>query len=86
MKEKVDLNRKSAADIGVDIIVCDKCQSTFFDAVFLLRKVSKIDLRSSGQDQIVPIPTFKCANCGNIPEYLNPLAKENDSNDSNIIL
>ena len=52
-------------------VVCPDCGSKIFIEAAVLKKLSPI-LSPSGKEEIVPIPVFACAKCGNIPaEYLN---------------
>ena len=46
-------------------IQCEKCESLFFDSVFMIKRVTKEQV---GKDGIIPIPTFRCAKCGHINE------------------
>jgi hypothetical protein len=43
--------------------VCSNCDGRFFAQTFMFRRVSKI-LVGSPQDQLVPIPVFRCDDCG----------------------
>lgn len=43
--------------------VCPNCDGSFFKQTFMFRRVSKI-LVGSPQDQLVPIPVFRCDDCG----------------------
>lgn len=61
---------------------CANCGGRFYRQTFMFRRVSKI-LVGSPQDQLVPIPVFRCDDCGTpigdmIPDE-NDLMSENDS-------
>ncbi len=43
--------------------VCPNCDGSFFKQTFMFRRVSKI-LVGAPQDQLVPIPVFRCDDCG----------------------
>lgn len=43
--------------------VCANCDGNFFKQTFMFRRVSKI-LVGATQDQLVPIPVFRCDDCG----------------------
>jgi hypothetical protein len=58
-KKQIDLRRDGT------LIKCEKCQSSTFTEVFYLFKISKL-LTGEAQDAHVPVPTFKCTDCGHI--------------------
>jgi len=60
IKPKIDLRSQQT-------IECEKCKSTFFKEVVMLKKVPKL-LTGSQEDTIVPFPTYMCNDCGNINE------------------
>mgnify|MGYP001009797327 FL=1 len=48
-------------------VVCEKCEGVYFREVTMIKKVSKL-LTGSGQDTIVPFPTYMCDGCGHVNE------------------
>lgn len=52
-------------------IKCEECESVFFNEAFYIRKASKL-LTGSDQDTIIPIPTMRCADCGNVNQIFKP--------------
>ena len=48
-------------------IVCENCGGKYFRQVNAFKRVSAL-LSSSGKEQIVPLPTFRCDDCGHINE------------------
>jgi uncharacterized Zn finger protein len=48
-------------------LMCEKCQSEYFEEVVMIKKVSKLYTGSS-EDTIVPFPTYRCADCGHVNE------------------
>ena len=48
-------------------IECENCKNIFFDKVTVIKKISKL-LVGTPDDQLVPMETYKCAECGNINE------------------
>jgi len=62
-KPKIDLKQQPT-------VVCDKCGSKYFKEVVLIKKVSKI-LTGSPEDTIVPFPSYRCDDCGNVNEDFN---------------
>ena len=48
---------------------CDKCQHETFTQVFYIRKLSAL-LSPAGEESLIPVPTFACANCGHVNEGL----------------
>jgi uncharacterized Zn finger protein len=58
IRPKIDLRQQPT-------IKCEKCDSKFFKEVVMLKKVSKI-LTGSGEDTLVPFPTYMCNDCGHV--------------------
>jgi uncharacterized Zn finger protein len=60
IKPKIDLKQQPTVE-------CEKCESIFFKEVTMIKKVSKI-LTGSGEDTLVPFPTYMCESCGHVNE------------------
>jgi len=70
----MDLNPKiKPADMKP--IVCANCGGLYFRQVLALNKVSKL-LTGEAQDSVIPVPTFRCDDCGYIPEEFRPVEQE----------
>ena len=65
---KVDINQ--ATDIE-----CAKCGNKFFHEVTFFKKLSAL-LSPTGQEAIIPIPTYACLECGNINDEFMPTKKQ----------
>ena len=61
-KPKVNIDLKEQPSV-----VCEKCEGVYFREVTMIKKVSKL-LTGSGQDTIVPFPTYMCNECGHVNE------------------
>jgi len=61
-KPKVNIDLKEQPSV-----VCEKCEGVYFREVTMIKKVSKL-LTGSGQDTIVPLPTYMCDGCGHVNE------------------
>jgi predicted nucleic acid-binding Zn ribbon protein len=61
-KPKVNIDLKEQPSV-----VCEKCEGVYFREVTIIKKVSKL-LTGSGQDTIVPFPTYMCDGCGHVNE------------------
>ena len=48
-------------------IKCEQCESKFFRQVQAFKRVSAL-LSQTGKEQIVPVPTFRCDECGYVNE------------------
>lgn len=46
-------------------VVCEECEGIYFDKITVIKKISKIMVGTS-EDQLVPMETYKCAECGYI--------------------
>lgn len=64
----VDLNE--ATDV-----TCSNCGHKFFHEVMFFKKVSAL-LSPTGQEGIVPIPTYACLECGNINSEFLPTQRQ----------
>ena len=51
--------------------ICSECNNDTFKQVFLMRKLSAL-LSPSGEETMIPIPTFACDKCGHINEEFIP--------------
>ena len=58
-------------------IVCENCGSMYFRQVSAFKRVSAL-MSPTGKEQIVPIPTFRCDDCGYINEEFRPIARKED--------
>lgn len=63
--------------------ICGNCEGQFFKQTFMFRRISKI-LVGAPQDQLVPIPVFRCDDCGTPIGDMVPDEVE-EADDSNII-
>ena len=48
---------------------CDECSKDTFTQVFYIRRLSAL-LSPSGEESLIPVPTFACASCGHVNEGL----------------
>jgi len=46
-------------------VLCEECNGTYFEQALVLRRVSSI-LTGTGKPGFVPIPVFKCSECGHV--------------------
>mgnify|MGYP003115450012 FL=1 len=53
-------------------IVCESCECKYFRQVNAFKRVSAL-ISPSGKEQIVPIPTFRCDDCGFINDEFRPI-------------
>ena len=59
-------------------ITCEECGGMYFKQVVAINKVSKF-LTGQDKDSIVPVPTFRCDDCGAIPEEFRPVNTSENS-------
>lgn len=64
----VDINQ--ASDIA-----CSNCGNKFFHEVTFFKKISAL-LSPTGQEGIIPIPTYACLECGNINDEFMPTKRQ----------
>ena len=60
--QQIQVNVKDAINVE-----CENCKNIFFDKVTVIKKISKL-LVGTPDDQLVPMETYKCTECGNINE------------------
>ncbi len=59
-------------------VICKECRGMYFRQVMAINKVSKF-LTGQDKDTMVPVPVFRCDDCGAIPEEFQPVKiKKND--------
>lgn len=46
-------------------VLCEKCEGGYFEQALVIRRVSAI-LTGQGKPGFVPIPVFKCGDCGHV--------------------
>jgi len=55
-------------------VECENCGGQFFKQSVMLRKIAKL-LVGTDQDMLVPVPVFRCDDCGYINEEFMPKEK-----------
>ena len=58
-------------------IVCENCGGKYFRQVQAFKRLSAL-LSPSGKEQIVPIPSFRCDDCGFINKEFRPVEGKKD--------
>ena len=48
-------------------ITCENCGCRYFNQVHAFKRVSAL-LSPTGKEQIMPVPSFRCSDCGHINE------------------
>lgn len=71
MNLEQQLNMKALLKDAKDIC-CSSCDGKIFREVTRFKKVSKFTNPNLKDDAIVPIPVYRCDDCGAIPEELMP--------------
>jgi len=56
-------------------MVCEECNGMYFRQVMSINKVSRF-LTGQDKDTIVPVPVFRCDDCGAVPEEFQPVINE----------
>ena len=69
-KTKVKLDLNDLTDI-----VCENCESKFFRQVNAFKRISAL-VSPTGKEQIVPVPVFRCDECGHINKEFLPIEKK----------
>jgi hypothetical protein len=53
-------------------ISCKECNGMYFRQVMAINKVSKL-MTGADKDTMIPIPVFRCDDCGCVPEEFQPI-------------
>ena len=77
----MDLNPKIKSS-DMKPIVCANCGGLYFRQVLALNKVSRL-LTGEAKDSVIPVPTFRCDDCGYIPEEFRPVEQSTPDKDEN---
>jgi len=76
MAKQISMNQPEQQQVQVnpndlEDIVCDECGSQCFEPTFLFKKLSAI-LSPTGQETVIPMQIYRCADCGHINEMFLP--------------
>jgi hypothetical protein len=76
MAKEINMNQAQEQQVQInpndlEDITCDKCDSQCFEQTFLFKKLSAI-LSPTGQETIMPMQIYRCADCGHINEMFLP--------------
>ena len=74
------LNRPQGLNINVkpeDLkdIICENCESKYFRQVQAFKRLNAL-ISPSGKEQIVPVPVFRCDDCGYVNEEFKVIKQE----------
>jgi len=56
-------------------IACENCGCKYFRQVNAFKRISAL-VSPTGKEQIVPVPTFRCDECGFINEEFRPIEQK----------
>jgi len=62
----------SATPSDLQTISCPECGSIYFRQVLIINKISKF-ITGESADQLMPVPSFRCDDCGHVPEEFRPV-------------
>ena len=74
MGKEIKLNVKPE---DLQTITCTECGSIYFRQVIVINKISKF-ITGDRKDQLMPVPTFRCDDCGHVPEEFRPVKPTNN--------
>ena len=55
-------------------LICSECGGMYFRQVMAINKVSRF-ITGADKDSMVPVPVFRCDDCGHVPEEFRPVTK-----------
>ena len=59
-------------------VVCDKCGAQCFEPTFLFKRLSAV-LWPTGNENIIPLQIYRCADCGHINDMFLPKNQDGSS-------
>ena len=66
----MDLSKENQIQVNIkdaQNLECENCKSIYFDKITVIKKINKL-LVGTSEDQLVPMETYKCSDCGHINE------------------
>ena len=72
LQTNINVNPEDLKDI-----ICEDCGSKFFRQVQAFKRLSAL-ISPTGKEQIVPVPVFRCDECGFINEEFRPVEGKKD--------
>lgn len=60
----VDINQTQA-------VICEECRGVYFEQALIIRKASGL-LTGQAKPSYIPIPVFKCSDCGHVNSEFQP--------------
>ena len=67
LQTKINVNPEDLKDI-----ICEQCGSKFFRQVQAFKRLNAL-ISPTGKEQIVPVPVFRCDECGFINKEFRPV-------------
>ena len=58
-------------------IICENCDGKIFREVVMVKRLSAL-ISPTGKEQIVPVPVFRCDECGFINKEFRPVEGKTD--------
>lgn len=55
-------------------LICSECGGMYFRQVMAINKVSRF-ITGADKDSMIPVPVFRCDDCGHVPEEFRPVKK-----------
>ena len=67
---------KGQTQVSIDIdktnpYTCEECDSEFFEEIICIRKLSRL-LSGDAEDTLVPMKTYRCAECKHLNKDFKP--------------
>ena len=64
-------NQPNINPADAEPMICSNCSGMYFRQVQAFKRLSGL-LSPTGKEQIVPVPVFRCDDCGHVPEEFQP--------------
>ena len=80
MSKVIDMGGKTPPKTTIDAsdlddIICDECGGKVFRQASMFKRLSAL-ISPTGKEQIVPIPIFRCDDCGHINNEFLPKSQK----------
>ncbi len=69
------MGKEIKMNVGPDDLqtfTCSECGGMYFRQVLIINKISKF-ITGDSTDQLMPVPSFRCDDCGHVPTEFRPV-------------
>jgi|TARA_Y100000389_G_scaffold107739_1_gene104789 hypothetical protein len=64
-------NQPNINPADAEPMICSNCGGMYFRQVMCINKLSRF-ITGHDKDTVIPVPVFRCDDCGHVPEEFQP--------------